>query len=137
MNEAARLTELAKRPFHGVLADEEWFGPLLQLHFVPDWEQAIGLAAATRFGLAAGLVGGSETMLGAPILAGTAALCMGSGLVQVAMPRDTMLMTSVSASPLSASVLPVETRSTMRIDRPSEGASSIAPLSLTHSAWMP
>lgn len=44
------------------LADEEWFGPLLQLHFVPNWEQAVGLAAATRFGLAAGLVGGTEAM---------------------------------------------------------------------------
>lgn len=46
----------------GTLADDEWFGPLLQLHFVPDWEQAVGLAAATRFGLAAGLVGGTQAM---------------------------------------------------------------------------
>jgi len=46
----------------GVLADDEWFGPLLQLHYVPDWDQAVGLAAATRFGLAAGLIGGSEAM---------------------------------------------------------------------------
>lgn len=46
----------------GVLADEEWFGPLLQLHYVPDFDQAIGLAGATRFGLSAGLVGGSREM---------------------------------------------------------------------------
>src|SRR5690606_28111413 len=47
------------------------------------------------------------------------------------------MIVSVSTSPFSASVLPVETRSTIRIDSPSDGASSIAPLSLTHSAWMP
>jgi len=46
----------------GVVADDEWFGPLLQLHFVADFEQAVGLAGATRFGLAAGLIGGTETM---------------------------------------------------------------------------
>jgi len=46
----------------GVLADDEWFGPLIQLHFVADFEQAIGLAGATRFGLAAGLIGGTEAM---------------------------------------------------------------------------
>jgi hypothetical protein len=47
------------------------------------------------------------------------------------------MITSVSTSPLSVSVRPLETRSTIRSDSPSEGASSIAPLSLTHSAWMP
>src|SRR5690606_40668375 len=47
------------------------------------------------------------------------------------------MITSVSTRPLSARVRPVETRSTMRSASPSEGASSIAPLSLTHSAWMP
>jgi succinylglutamic semialdehyde dehydrogenase len=46
----------------GTLSDEEWFGPLLQIHYVPDFDQAIGLANATRFGLSAGLVGGSRTM---------------------------------------------------------------------------
>lgn len=33
------------------------------------------------------VVGGSDAMLGAPVLAGTAALRMGSGLVQLALPR--------------------------------------------------
>jgi NAD(P)H-hydrate epimerase len=33
------------------------------------------------------VVGGSDTMIGAPVLAGTAALRMGSGLVQLAVPR--------------------------------------------------
>jgi ADP-dependent NAD(P)H-hydrate dehydratase len=33
------------------------------------------------------IVGGSDTMIGAPVLAGTAALRMGSGLVQLAVPR--------------------------------------------------
>ena len=34
------------------------------------------------------IVGGSETMIGAPVLAGTAALRMGSGLVQIAVPKS-------------------------------------------------
>src|SRR5690606_3843138 len=50
---------------------------------------------------------------------------------------ETCMMVSVSTSPLSASVRPLETRSTIRMLSPSEGASSIAPLSLTHSAWIP
>lgn len=33
------------------------------------------------------VVGGNESMIGAPVLAGTAALRMGAGLVQIAMPR--------------------------------------------------
>ena len=33
------------------------------------------------------VVGGSDVMIGAPVLAGTAALRMGSGLVQLAVPR--------------------------------------------------
>src|SRR5688500_11822086 len=33
------------------------------------------------------IVGGSDSMIGAPVLAGTAALRMGSGLVQIATPR--------------------------------------------------
>lgn len=36
--------------------DEEWFGPLLQLHVVDTFEQAISLANQTQYGLAAGLV---------------------------------------------------------------------------------
>src|SRR5688572_2645433 len=32
------------------------------------------------------VVGGSETMIGAPVLAGTAAMRLGSGLVQIAVP---------------------------------------------------
>src|SRR5580765_1749994 len=33
------------------------------------------------------VVGGHDAMIGAPVLAGTAALRMGSGLVQIAVPR--------------------------------------------------
>jgi succinylglutamic semialdehyde dehydrogenase len=40
------------------VADEEYFGPILQIIRVPDWDAAIAAANATRFGLAAGLVGG-------------------------------------------------------------------------------
>lgn len=38
------------------------------------------------------IVGGNDDMIGAPILAGTAALRMGSGLVQVGMPRAVLAM---------------------------------------------
>ncbi|XZE53489.1 succinylglutamate-semialdehyde dehydrogenase [Planctomycetaceae bacterium SH139] len=41
-----------------VSQDEEHFGPLLQVHRVPDFEAAIQLANDTRFGLAAALIGG-------------------------------------------------------------------------------
>src|SRR5688572_6822926 len=44
------------------------------------------------------VVGGSDTMLGAPVLAGTAALRMGSGLVQIAMPKE-MLPSALSVTP--------------------------------------
>lgn len=44
------------------------------------------------------IVGGSRDMLGAPVLAGTAALRMGAGLVQVAMPRG-ILPAALSVSP--------------------------------------
>jgi succinylglutamic semialdehyde dehydrogenase len=47
------VTEVANRP------DEEIFGPALQLIRVPDFDSAIVEANATRFGLAASLVGGS------------------------------------------------------------------------------
>jgi succinylglutamic semialdehyde dehydrogenase len=43
------------------LPDEEVFGPLLQVTRVPDLETAIQLANETRFGLAAGLISGTET----------------------------------------------------------------------------
>lgn len=43
-------TAIAQRP------DEEWFGPLLQIIRVKDWEEAIHTANATRFGLSAGLL---------------------------------------------------------------------------------
>lgn len=42
--------------------DQEWFGPLLQLYWVADFDQAIRRAADTRYGLAAGLFGGDEAM---------------------------------------------------------------------------
>jgi succinylglutamic semialdehyde dehydrogenase len=36
--------------------DEELFGPLLQIHRVKDFDHAIDVANATRFGLAGGLI---------------------------------------------------------------------------------
>ena len=47
-----------------VTPDEEHFGPLLQMIRVPDWDAAMTAANATRFGLAASLVGGSDTLYG-------------------------------------------------------------------------
>ena len=41
-------------------ADEEWFGPLLQVTRVADWQQAIEAANATSYGLAAGLISDSQ-----------------------------------------------------------------------------
>lgn len=43
------------------LPDEEYFGPLLQLIYYDDFDQALERASATRFGLAAGLLGGDRT----------------------------------------------------------------------------
>jgi succinylglutamic semialdehyde dehydrogenase len=42
--------------------DTEFFGPLLQMIRVPDFEAAIAEANNTRFGLSASLVGGSPEM---------------------------------------------------------------------------
>jgi succinylglutamic semialdehyde dehydrogenase len=42
--------------------DEELFGPVLQIIRVPDWDAAIAAANATRFGLAAGLIGGNAAL---------------------------------------------------------------------------
>lgn len=39
-------------------SDDELFGPVLQIVRVADWDAAIAAANATRFGLAAGLIGG-------------------------------------------------------------------------------
>ena len=39
-------------------SDDELFGPVLQIVRVSDWDAAIAAANATRFGLAAGLIGG-------------------------------------------------------------------------------
>jgi succinylglutamic semialdehyde dehydrogenase len=39
-------------------SDDELFGPVLQIIRVADWDAAIAAANATRFGLAAGLIGG-------------------------------------------------------------------------------
>ncbi len=43
-------------------SDEEYFGPLLQLIRVPDFDAAIAEANATAFGLSAGLIGGSPAL---------------------------------------------------------------------------
>jgi succinylglutamic semialdehyde dehydrogenase len=48
------VTAVSARP------DEEFFGPLLQVVRVPSFEEGINEANRTRFGLAAGLVGGSR-----------------------------------------------------------------------------
>ena len=44
------------------------------------------------------VIGGNDTMLGAPVLAGTAALRMGSGLVQIAVPQA-MLPAALAVTP--------------------------------------
>src|SRR5256885_15687268 len=44
------------------------------------------------------IVGGSDGMIGAPVLAGTAALRMGGGLVQIAVPRA-ILHAALSITP--------------------------------------
>src|SRR3546814_17970604 len=43
-------------------ADVELFGPILQVIRVPDFDAALAEAGATRFGLAASLVGGSPQL---------------------------------------------------------------------------
>ncbi len=47
------VTDMAKRP------DVEYFGPLLQVIRVTDFDEAIAIANDTRFGLASALIGGS------------------------------------------------------------------------------
>ena len=42
--------------------DEEWFGPLLQVRRVPDFESALRAANATEYGLAAGLLSDDERL---------------------------------------------------------------------------
>jgi succinylglutamic semialdehyde dehydrogenase len=44
------------------IPDEEWFGPLLQVIRVPDFDAAIRAANATRFGLAAALLSPSQEL---------------------------------------------------------------------------
>ncbi|MDN4054174.1 succinylglutamate-semialdehyde dehydrogenase [Massilia sp. YIM B02763] len=44
------------------IPDEEWFGPLLQVIRVPDFDAAIAAANATEFGLAAALLSPSEDL---------------------------------------------------------------------------
>jgi succinylglutamic semialdehyde dehydrogenase len=48
------VTGIAEQP------DVELFGPLLQVQRVPDFDAAIAAANATRFGLVAGLIGGTQ-----------------------------------------------------------------------------
>ncbi len=43
-------------------SDDELFGPILQIVRVADWDAAIAAANATRFGLAAGLIGGNAAL---------------------------------------------------------------------------
>lgn len=44
------------------IPDEEWFGPLLQVIRVPDFEHAVRTANATEYGLAAGLLSDDEKL---------------------------------------------------------------------------
>jgi len=44
------------------IADEEWFGPLLQVNRVKDFDSALKVANATEFGLAAALLSPSEEL---------------------------------------------------------------------------
>jgi succinylglutamic semialdehyde dehydrogenase len=44
------------------IPDEEWFGPLLQVLRVPDFDAAIRAVNATEYGLAAGLLSDDETL---------------------------------------------------------------------------
>jgi len=57
------------------------------------------------------VVGGSETMIGAPVLSGTAAMRTGAGLVQIAVPKS-MLAAALSITPeligLALSKAPIE-----------------------------
>jgi succinylglutamic semialdehyde dehydrogenase len=46
----------------GAPPDEELFGPLLQVFRVRSFDEALARAAATRFGLAGGLLGGDEAL---------------------------------------------------------------------------
>ncbi|MGB7405951.1 MAG: succinylglutamate-semialdehyde dehydrogenase, partial [Pacificimonas sp.] len=50
------VTDVAERP------DEEMFGPVLQMIRVADFDAAMAAANDTRFGLAAGLIGGDEDL---------------------------------------------------------------------------
>jgi succinylglutamic semialdehyde dehydrogenase len=50
------VTVVADRP------DEEYFGPLLQLVRAKDFDDALAQAASTQFGLAAGLIGGDDSL---------------------------------------------------------------------------
>jgi succinylglutamic semialdehyde dehydrogenase len=50
------VTEVADPP------DEEYFGPLLQVRRAETFDDALAAASATRFGLAAGLIGGDEAL---------------------------------------------------------------------------
>ena len=43
-------------------SDDELFGPVLQIIRVPDWDGAVRAANVTRFGLAAGLIGGDAAL---------------------------------------------------------------------------
>jgi succinylglutamic semialdehyde dehydrogenase len=44
------------------IPDEEWFGPLLQVIRVKDFDQAVNVANSTEFGLAAALLSPSEAL---------------------------------------------------------------------------
>jgi len=51
-----RFTEVERR------SDEEYFGPLLQVIRVKDFDAALAEANATRYGLAASLIGGNPEL---------------------------------------------------------------------------
>jgi NAD(P)H-hydrate epimerase len=69
------------------------------------------------------VVGGSETMIGASVLAGTAALRMGAGLVQIAVPRS-ILSACLSITPELIG-LELDPRSTSELARRARDADAI------------
>lgn len=69
------------------------------------------------------VVGGSDFMIGAPILAGTAALRMGAGLVQVAMPAN-VLATGLAITPELIG-LPLDGKSDRLLAKAAESADAV------------
>ncbi len=70
------------------------------------------------------IVGGNDTMLGAPVLAGTAALRMGAGLVQIAVPKS-ILPQALSITPELIGLALGKIANTRALDEAAEKADAI------------